>query len=723
MYVADIRISNCLDAVFARSALAHAVVRSVDASAARTAPGVVGAWTATDLRDLPAVPASEGEFDRPWHSLARDRVRYVGEPIAIVAASDRYRAEDAAERVEVELDPLPVLLDPANAASDRVELFPGHSNVVSERIFGNPIPADIWEDAEVIVEGEHRAQLLTATSMETRGILAMPESGGVTVWCSHQAPHRLRETLADALVLDEARVRVIVPDVGGAFGAKSQIYPEYLAVTYVALLLGRPIRWIEDREEALVASARGRGQSQRLRIAAAADGRILALEAELEAGIGGYPHVGDMIPINTAHMMSGAYSIPHVSVRVRSIVTNTAPTTAYRGAGRPEAAYAVERTVDALARKLGLDPAELRRRNFVRTFPYETPTGRVYDSGDYGRALARALELAEYDRWRAEQARRRTDGGGHPLGIGICCYVERSGGEEGSPEFGSVEALSDGSIVARVGTCSTGQAHETVFAQVVASVLDVELDCVRVVEGDTAEVKRGVGSFASRSLQVGGAALHNAALKVVAEALHRAAARFEASPDAVRFAEGAVHLEKESLTLAELVAETGPLVCEDVFHSPQAFPFGSYVAVVEIDPELGCVTVLRLVAVDDYGVVVNPLVVEGQTRGSIAQGLGQALYEEVIYDDDGVPLARSLLDYLLPTLSEIPDITLDETETPNPNTPLGAKGAGEAGCIGVPPAIANAVADALDLDDSSLLQMPLTPETVWRALPDLRVGR
>jgi carbon-monoxide dehydrogenase large subunit len=361
-----------------------------------------------------------------------------------------------------------------------------------------------------------------------------------------------------------------------------------------------------------------------------------------------------------------------------------------------------------------MDPAELRRRNFIPpdAFPYETPTGSTYDSGDYRAALEKALEAIGYDGWRAEQERRRGSGEGAPLGIGICSFVEGAGMLE---EYGAVEVETDGNFLALSGTSSTGQSHETTFAQVVASALEVDVGRVRLVQADTGAVPRGVGSFGSRSMQVGGSALYRAALAVVDEARHRMAERCGVAVEEVGYLKGTLRAGAEALTLAELVDQTGPLRAEDVFVAPTAFPYGCYVAVVEVDPDLGNVRVLRMVAVDDCGVVINPMVVEGQAYGSIAQGIGQALYEQMPYDAEGQPLARSLLDYLLPTLSEMPPLQLEEMHTPNPNTPLGAKGVGESGCIGTPPAIVNAVADALDLDDTQELQMPLTPEVCWTA--------
>ncbi len=704
-FVADLKLPGTVEAAFIRSDVAHGVLRAVRLDVTRRVDGVLGAWSAADLPDLPCVPPPPNlRTVRPWPALATDRVRYAGEPVAIVVGRDRYVAEDGRDAAQVDIEPRPVLLDPTVAADSDVHLFSGLSNVAAEQAFGRPASARTREET-VVVEAVYRQNLVAHASMEARAILVRPETGGgLTVWCSHQAPHRLRDNLAEAFGLGKDAVRVIVPDAGGAFGGKSATFGEYLAVAAVARRLERPVRWLEDRAEALIAGPRGRGQNQRVRLTAGPDGRILALELELDADVGGYPHTGSFMPFASAMMGTGAYAIPEVYVRARAVLTTTAPTAPYRGAGRPEAAYCIERTVDKLARRLGLDPAEVRRRNHIPpgSFPYDSPTGFTYDSGDYTTAMDVALKAVDYDGWRAEQAR-----GERKLGIGICTYVERSGAAE---EYAAVEARPDGTFVALSGCCSTGQGHETAFPQVVASVLDVDPALVTLIEADTAVVPRGVGSFASRSMQVGGAALHRAANRLIALAKERMASQLGVPASAVEYRSGRVSCGDRSFALAGMT----PLRAEDVFNPPQAFPFGAYVAVVEVDPLLGTVDILRLVAVDDYGVVVNPMIVDGQTAGSVTQGLGQALYEEVRYDDEGRPAAMSLLDYLLPTAAEIPQWTFAETVTANPNTPLGAKGAGEGGCIGVPPAVANAIADALSTDDIG--DLPFTPEVVWRAV-------
>jgi aerobic carbon-monoxide dehydrogenase large subunit len=512
---------------------------------------------------------------------------------------------------------------------------------------------------------------------------------------------------------------VIAPNVGGAFGAKSQTYPEYLTVAHLALRTGRPVRWIEERREALAGASHGRGQNQRLRVAADHDGRLLALEALIDADIGAYPHTGGFIPGMTGWVISGPYRIPQIYTRIRSVVTNRAPTASYRGAGRPEAAFALERMMDKLARRLELDPAEVRLHNFISPddFPYSSPTGATYDSGDYGNALSTALDIASYKDVRTEQAQRRATGGKPLLGIGIATWIERSGGQSGRGEFGEVAVASDGSVVAKSGTSSQGQGHKTVLAQIVASALDVDLERVSVVQGDTDEVPEGTGTFGSRSVQVGGSTLHQAARDVVDEARRRAAAALEVAEADLSYAAGEFTVvgTNRKLTLSELAAKDA-LSSNSSMSFPQAFPFGAYVAIVEVDPDTGRVEVTKLVVVDDSGVIVNPLLARGQIAGSVAQGLGQALYEGIVYDESGQLLTGSLMNYSVPTAAEIPYLEYGESITPNPNAPFGAKGLGESGCIGTPPAVLNAVHDALDLPEEIEIEMPAMPEKVWRAL-------
>lgn len=712
--VADLRLPGLVELAFVRSRLPHAIVRDVDVSGAADVPGVIGAWSARELA-VPDVPRfGGGPAPRAWPPLARDRVRYFGEALAVVAGTNRYTAEDGCDAVLVSLDELPPCVDPREALSPDAPQLWEDGNLISDTTAGAELD-DVLQSAPVLVEARYREQFVQHTSMEARAIAVRPDDdGGITVWVSHQGQHILRDALAPSFGLAPRQVRVVVPETGGAFGGKSGTWPEYLVAVRLAMTLGRPVRWTEDRREALEHGPRGRGQWQTVRLAADRDGRLLGLDLDIIADIGGYPAQGAMVPMMTSLVACGCYDLRRVRVRTRTVATTTAPTSAYRGAGRPEAAYQLERTMDLLAARLGLDPAELRRRNFLRpdAFPHTTPTGAIYDSGDYPAAFRRLLSALDYNALRAEQARRRADGD-TSLGIGLCCYVERSGAAAHSPEYGAIEARPDGSFVAWSGSTATGQGHDTVFPEVVGRVLGVPAARIRLVARDTREVREGHGSFGSRSMQVGGGALWRAGEKLIRLARERAAALVGVPVEAVAYADGRVSAGEGALSLGEVAAATGPLRAEDVFTPPQAFPYGCYGAAVEVDAATGTVRVRRLAAVDDYGVVVNPMIVEGQTVGSIAQGLGQALYESADYLADGRPPAATLLDYLLPTAAEMPELVLDETETPNPSQPFGAKGAGEAGCIGTPPAVLNAVADALQVRADEV-QLPASAEQVWR---------
>lgn len=716
-YVADIETEGLLEAAFARSWSAHGSLAEVDVDLARGFDGVVGAWAAGDL-DFPDTPPTvpnqcPDEMRRP--TLAKVKVRYCGEPLAVVVAGDRYSAEDGVALVDADIDPLPVVTNPTEAARDEVLLFEPLSNVVAEGTVGQPVE-DLIAGAPVVLEASFGHPRVAHAAMEPRAILVVPHGNRLEVFCSHQAPHRLKAALGQALDLPAEEIRVRIPLVGGAFGGKSQLYPEYVAVARVALELGRPVRWIEDRAENIVASSHGRGQEQRFRLAADRSGKILAAHVEIDGDIGAWPHTGAFIPSITAAVMSGPYGIPNLYVRYRAVLTNAVPTTPYRGAGRPEATLAIEVMVDKLADALGLPPEEVRRRNFLSAdrFPYLTATGEEYDSGDYGPALAMAVDRIKPPPDAAQD--------GSVRGLGFASFVERAGGQNDSTEFGRVDVLADGTITVRSGSMSTGQGHEVTFAQVVATVLDVGVDAVKVIQGDTDEVEAGIGTFGSRSVQLGGAALHVASGEVLTEARQRAAGYLEVSPGDLHYEGGVFSIAgapSRCVTLRELAVER-PLTASSMFAAKLTYPFGSYGAVVDLDTDTGEVAVRDVVAIDDCGTMVNPLLVEGQTFGSIAQGLGTALLEGMAFDGEGQPLVSSLMDYLLPTMSDIPPVHPDVTVTPSPTNPLGAKGAGEAGCIGTPAVISTSVLAALRTlgKDPDRIELPFTPERVWRLARD-----
>lgn len=654
--------------------------------------------------------------------LARDRVRYVGEPVAVVVAESAVQAVDAAASVWIDAKELPAL-DPASALAGDVLLFPETgSNVVHRQTISTEGPRP---SARIEVTIEVDIPRVSPVTIEPLAILARPVGHGLEVWCGHQAPAGLADQLGALLDLDRTTIRVRVPDVGGGFGTKGQLYPEYPVVTAVAQRLDRPAVWLQSRSEQLVCGTHGRGQHITVRIGGDRDGRIRYLAADVVGDAGAYPRTGARVPFYTLLVMQGPYDVEHLKVTGTAVVTTRAPVGPYRGAGRPEAAIAIERAVDAFAQAAGLLPEDVRRRNFVdrADFPFTSHTGFVYDSGDYAAALELAVETAGVARWRQLQAERRA-GGGDPIGIGIGSFIERAGGSAGSGEYGRVEIRQDGGVVVRTGSTPTGQGHRTVWSQIAAGVFSVPAEEVAFYAGDTGEVAGGVGSFASRSTQLGGSAILRTAIEVRARARAVAAGMLEASEEDLVLVDGGfgvVGSPGTTVTLAEVAAEAGAtgveLAAEEMYiGATLTFPFGTYVAVVEVARETGEVGLLSLVAVDDCGNVLNPMIVEGQVHGSIMQGIGEALLEEVVYDADGQPINANLAGYLVPTATQPLPLIARRTTNPAPGNPLGAKGTGEAGCIGAPPAILNAVYDALRDEGVTALNFPLTPGRVWTAI-------
>jgi carbon-monoxide dehydrogenase large subunit len=664
-YLPDLEAEDALHVAFVRSPHAHARIAGIDLS------GLEGAavLTGSDLANVGALPAGSIEdgvvADAGHPILARETVRYVGEPVALVAAGSRAEAEDATELVDVRYEPLPAVLSPRE----------GEAVVRWSKTSGDVEGA--FAAADHLVSLTFSIPRLVAAPLEGRGALAVydPDDDLLTVHCSAQDPHRPLSQLAHALGRERERIRIVVPDVGGAFGSKGAIGPEVVAVAAAAMRLGRPIKWVEDRLENFLAAYQGRGLEAEAELAVAADGRFLALRGRLFADLGAYLYPTTAVPGHTtAMLLTGAYAIPAVEAQLVGAATNKPPTGPYRGAGRPEAALVIERLVEEAARALGVDPFELRRRNFVRrdAFPYETPFGWTYDSGDYERCLEHVLELLGLEERRAEVARARAEG--RVAGIGAGMVIERCGGLW---ESASVERSEDGTVVVRTGSSPHGQGHETTFAQIASDELGVAPENVTVVWGDSQEVGAGVGTFASRSVAMGGSAVVEACRRLRESGGDRAEARFE---------------------------------------SPLLFSSGAYAAAVEIERKTGRLHVRALAAVDDPGRVINPLLAEGQVRGAVAQGLGECLVEEAVYDEEGQPRTASFADYKLLTAAEIPHLASAFVETPSPHNPLGAKGVGEAGAIGTPAALANAVADALAAEGLPGLDPPFTEERVWRAL-------
>jgi len=599
------------------------------------------------------------------------------------------------------------------------------SNVVFSHTASGGDPDAAFRRAAVVVDLTMEQPRLAAVPIECRGAVAAYDrpTDRIEVWLSTQTPHSARTQIAGILGTSVERVRVVAPDVGGGFGAKGSLYPEEVLVAYLARRLGRPIKWIEDRAENLRCTTHGRGQRARVRAAAAQDGTVLAVDADVLADLGAYCLlVTAAIPARTPLVGLGAYRIPNVRYRIRGIATTKAPTGPYRGAGRPEAAYYIERVMDGLAARLGMDPAEIRRRNLIATFPHTSPTGLVHDSGDYSAMLDRALELAGYDHWRAEQARRRS-ADARPIGIGLSTWIEAAGGGD-LWESGTARLDSSGRVTVLTGSSPHGQGLETAFSQIAADVLGIAPDAVAVVHGDTDAVPAGVGTFGSRSLAIGGSAVLAAAGQL-REQIVAAAARFlEAAPGDIVLAGGTAAVRGapgRAVALAELAgaaeaAGVGMQASTRFASERFMVPSGAHVAVVEVDRDTGIVAVLRYAAVDDCGRLVNPMLVRGQVHGGVAQGVAQALLEQVVYGGDGQLLTGTLLDYPVPSAADLPAIAWDFIESPSPLNPLGAKGAGESGAIGAPPAIVNAVEDALRPFAIRPLALPLTPDRVWRHL-------
>src|SRR5579884_205972 len=741
-YFDDLQLPDLLHVVFVRSTIAHARITEVDTSEAARMPGVAAVYAAADL-DLAPVQGFvmlPPVFARP--PLASEVVRFVGDIVAVVAAETRAQATDAAEAVIADYDPLPVVVDPeAGLADDAPVLFPDHgSNVAMTFDFGDD--PNLLDGADVVVKGRFVNQRVAAIPMEPNGIVVDPRpADGVdlTVWAPTQAPFGVRDPLAAALGLDTDKVRVIAPAVGGGFGAKTGLYVEYVIAATIARALGRPVKWAETRSENLLAMVQGRAQIQYVEMGLKRDGTIVAVKADIVGDAGAYPSTGAFLPYLTRMMGQGVYRIPKVQVTSRSIATNTTPVAAYRGAGRPEATAFLERIVDIAADELDIDPVEIRRRNFLQPddFPLTTATGANYDVGDYEKALDEAIRIARYDELRAEQRARRERRDVKQLGIGVSAYVEVTAGGL-FQEFGSVEVHDDGTVTAAVGTSAHGQGHETAFSMIVADMLGVPMESVRVVQSDTALVPRGSGTMGSRSLQTAGSALFQASEAVLDKAKQLAAHLLEANADDIVLTDdgrlGVAGVPASALSWAELSAaandpskrpdgmEPALAVALDFNQGEASYPFGVHVAVVEVDTETGRVELLRHVAVDDCGRVLNPLLTRGQVHGGVAQGAAQALFEGVVFDEDGNPLTANLMDYAMPSAAELPSFETTHTETPTPLNPLGAKGIGESGTIGSTPAVQNAVVDALSYLGIRHLDMPATPERVWRAIESARVS-
>ena len=690
-YVDDLALEGAAWVTYLRSTVAHARIGGIDATEAKAAPGVLEVVTGDDLTIPPRKPA--GLFNenmvRPWLPKVGGKVRYVGEPIAVLITETKAQGVDAAELVVIDYEPLPAVIGvEAAASSDSLIHDEAGTNLAADISGSGPSDPALFSSCEVVVRQAVVNQRVAPVPLETRASMVRWDGERLTQWVSNQAPHGARDAICEQHGLIAENVHVIAPDVGGGFGAKISLYPEELLLAPLAKRCGRPLRWSETRTESMLSLGHGRGQKQQIEIGGNRDGKVLAYRLTVEQDCGAYPMSGGFMPFMTRMMATGVYAIEKAEFAARSWLTNTNPTVAYRGAGRPEATAAIERAIDLFAAEIEMDPAEVRRINLVPPFdePHTTAMGTAYDTGDYVGALDRALDTAGYAQLREEQQARRQANNPVVLGIGLAVYVEITGGA-GSGEWAGVAVDDVGKVTVRTGTSPHGQGHNTAWAQIAASKLGVAMEDVTVVHGDTEIVPRGGGTMGSRSLQHGGAAV----AKVCDLLLEQAAG-------------GSIN---------GLSAEA------DVPSPGATFPFGAHVAVVEVDTETGGVTLRRHIAVDDAGRVLNPMLAEGQVQGGVAQGVAQALLEEFAYDADGNPLTSNLADYAIITACELPNVERVVMETPTPNNALGAKGIGESGTIGSTPAVQNAVIDALAHLGVRHLDMPTTPERIVRALGGL----
>jgi len=725
--VIDPLLEGAAHVTYVRSTVAHALITAIDTSEAEAMPGVLGVFTADSLGLAPVAATYNPMAMRSL--LAHDKVRYVGEPVAAIVTERADQGEDAIERVIIDYDFLEPLVDMEAAMASDVRIFDDiPNNVVFDSLaVGMPdISGDeFFSDCDTVVEGRFVNQRLAPCPLEVRGCAVAWDNGRLVQWTSTQHAQSARDDIAKANGIESSAVRVITPDVGGGFGAKIGTYPEEVLLGVLAARVGRPLRWCETRSESMVALGHGRGQIQYVTIGGSRDGKVKALRARILQDAGAWVDVGAVLaPFMTRPMLSGVYAIERIESRTISIATNTTPTVAYRGAGRPEATALIERAMDLFAAEIGRDPVEVRRVNLIGAFnePHTTAIGQTYDVGDYARALDLVLEHAGYENLRAEQAARRTRGDRLQMGIGVSVYVEITGGNS-KGEVATITIGPSGRATVYTGTSPHGQGHVTSWAMIASAETGIALDDIDVVWGDTDLVPVGGGTMGSRSLQQGGAAVQQAAVELVEQARHGAASVLEANVDDVVFdrEQAAFHVAGTPAVHATWadVAATQPeglrQHTEFVAGGP-TFPFGAHLAIVEVDVETGKVTLIRHVACDDAGRVLNPMILEGQIHGGVAQGAAQALLEEVRYDEDGNPVTSNLADYPFISAAELPSFEVIHMETPTPRNPLGAKGIGESGTIGATPALQSAIVDAVAHLGIRHIDMPATPERMWRAI-------
>ena len=742
-FVDDIQLTGTTHMAFVRSTEAHALIKSIDVSAALECEGVIGAWTAADL-ELPPLPGVPG-LERP--ALAIDKVRFVGEAVEVVVAETKYAAADGTELVIVDYEPLGAVTSIEEATAENAPLLYEElgSNTVAE------VPTE--DDHQAIFDAAPHTETIklvnnrcTAAPIETNACLADHGPAGLTVWASFQAPHHLRNRISAWLDIPQDQCRVITPDVGGGFGQKINFTPEFFIAPVISKILNRPVKYSQTRSEAMTSMYHGRAQEQEVSVAFDNDGKIQALKVFASQDMGGYADgTGMGMPVLTTAMSAGCYVIPNVSIAWRNVLTNTTPIAAYRGAGRPEATYLIERAMDHIAYKLDMDPTEVRRRNYIPkdSFPYPTHSElAVYDSGNFEGALDELLNIMDYESLREEQATNRENPEKPLLGIGFSSWLEIAGfGPPGSLEgfghLGSWESVQiriqpDGSAIIYTGASPHGQGTVTTFAQIASEYLGIDYEKISVRHGDTATIPQGIGTMGSRQVAVGGEGVKNASLKIVESAKSIAAHKLEANPEDIEVADGSLFVKgtpSKNLTWAEVATfsfqrlelpedmDPGSLDTTILQEVPNfSFPSGAYACVIEIDRQTGDARIRDMYLVDDCGTVINPLLAEGQVHGGVAQGIAQALYEEFSYDENGQPTTATFIDYLMPGAPDLPSYISGRINTPNPNNSLGAKGIGESGSVGTPPAVMNAVVDAVRHLGVTHIDMPATPQKLWEIL-------
>ncbi|MDG2300917.1 MAG: xanthine dehydrogenase family protein molybdopterin-binding subunit [Acidimicrobiales bacterium] len=743
-YVYDLELDNLAYAFFVRSTVAHATITNLNTAQAAAAPGVIGVITSADLDIAPfsaGIAKVNEAFSRP--PLAVDLVRYVGDPIAVVVAESFQQAVDAAELIDIEYDFLPTIVDPESALeSESPLIFPEKTDNIAITMLDPE--SDVLADATHVIRGRYVNQRVAGAPLEPNSAAAIVNGEKLTFYCATQMPHSLKDKLAETLDRDADTIRVIAPDVGGGFGAKAGLYIEFPVLAVLAEKYGRPVTWTETRSEDMVALAHSRAQIQYCETGFDEDGKLTGMRVRLVGDAGAYPSMGALLPGLTKQMANGTYNFPKVRFDVAVAITNTSPTGAYRGAGRPEATALIERAMDQASIELGIDPLEIRRRNFIQSdqFPFDTLTGWTYDTGDYVTSMEKAAEIIDYDDLREQQRQRREQGSNRALGIGVASYVEVTSGGGGS-EYASLEIHDDGTATMKAGTSAHGQGHQTSFAMIVSEHTGIPVESITLVQSDTDIVPRGGGTGGSRSLQLGGSAVKEATDAVIAKAKDLTAHLLEASVDDIvvnteQGTVGVAGVPATALSWGNLAAASKKEVPEGILDSQDGmeglaaqldfnqengtFPFGTHISVVDVDLETGEVTLVRHVAVDDAGTVINPLIFEGQQQGGIGQGISQALYEEVLYDAEGNPQTGNFMDYAFPSAAEMIDFETHHTVTPTHLNPLGAKGIGEAATIGSTPAVQNAVIDALAHLGVRHIDMPCTPERVWKTIQAAEKG-